>query len=139
MKGVYVLAISINKDVNVEIGALGKLLFRKGFYAYVGSAQNNLEKRLNRHFRKAAKRKFWHIDYLLAEDSARFVKAFCKEANKPEECATAQRFSVFGFPVEGFGCSDCGCKSHLFMLGDYSLLENACLNLGFKPISLPSQ
>ena len=135
-KGIYVLAISVSKNINVKIGSLGKLSFRKGFYAYIGSAQNHLEKRLNRHLKRVAKRKFWHIDYLLTENFVQVVRAFYKEANKPEECATARSFSAVGFPVKGFGCSDCDCQSHLFLFNDYSLLENTCLKLGFKCFTL---
>ena len=139
MKGIYILTILIDKGIAVKVGALGKIFFKKGFYAYVGSAQNSLEKRLNRHFKKAAKRKFWHIDYLLAENHVNIVKVFLKEAEKLEECLTAQRLGEFGVPVEGFGCSDCNCKSHLFMFSDRHLLKNTCLKLGFKHVALSCQ
>lgn len=139
LRGIYILAVMVNRDKTVRIGSLGTIQFKKGLYAYVGSAQNNLEKRLERHFKKAAKRKFWHIDYLLAEDDVSVVKAFFKKADKPEECATAQGLAKFGFSVKGFGCSDCKCESHLFMFENQSLLENACFKLGFKPFTLSCQ
>ncbi|PMB74168.1 DUF123 domain-containing protein [Candidatus Bathyarchaeota archaeon] len=139
LKGIYILTILIDKSIAVKVGAMGKIFFTQGFYAYVGSAQNSLEKRLNRHFKKAAKKKFWHIDYLLTEKHVNTVKAFFKEAEKSEECITAQRLGEIGVPVEGFGCSDCNCKSHLFMFSDRHLLENACLKLGFKPLALSCQ
>jgi len=75
VKGVYVLIISLAKDVNVKVGALGKIDFKKGTYAYVGSAQTNLLKRVERHLRKA-KRRFWHIDYLLCNSNAKILKVF---------------------------------------------------------------
>jgi DNA polymerase-3 subunit alpha len=34
------------------------------------------------------------------------------------ECKIAQLLSLFLVPVNGFGCSDCSCSSHLFMLPD---------------------
>lgn len=139
LKGIYILAISIGKNKIVKIGALGKLFFKEGFYAYVGSAQKNLEKRLARHFRKTTKKKFWHIDFLLAEECVTVVKAFVKEAEKSEECKTAQSLGTLGFPIKDFGCSDCCCTSHLSMFSDYGALENACLKLGFKPIALSCQ
>lgn len=139
LKGTYVLAILIDKGIAVKVGAMGKVFFKKGFYAYVGSAQNSLERRLNRHFKKAAKRKFWHIDYLLAENHVNLVKAFFKEAEKIEECLTAQFLGEIGIPIEGFGCSDCSCKSHLFMFSNRHLLENACLKLGFRHVVLSCQ
>jgi Uri superfamily endonuclease len=123
MRGVYVLIISIGKDITVNVGALGKVNFEKGLYAYVGSAQNNLEKRLKRHFRKV-KRKFWHIDYLLENKSVNIVRIFCKEAEKPEECRIARILSEKGFPVKLFGCSDCHCVSHLFRIDDYGFLRD---------------
>jgi len=61
MKGIYVLFISVKRDIFVKVGALGKVKFSQGTYAYVGSAQNGIEKRVIRHLRKE-KRKFWHID-----------------------------------------------------------------------------
>ena len=64
MKGIYILLISIAGRISVSVGALGDKSFQKGLYVYVGSAQNNLEKRVKRHLRKV-KRRFWHIDYLL--------------------------------------------------------------------------
>jgi Uri superfamily endonuclease len=139
LKGIYVLAISISKSKAIRIGALGKLSFSKGFYAYVGSAQNSLEKRLERHLRKEAKRRFWHIDHLLADECVTIVNAFVKEAEKSEECITAQVLGEYGFPIDGFGCSDCGCRSHLSMFSDYNALEKACLKLGFKPFRLSCQ
>ena len=47
------------KEGKIRIGSLGKITFKKGFYAYVGSAMNNLEKRVQRHLRK--KKNFYHL------------------------------------------------------------------------------
>jgi Uri superfamily endonuclease len=122
VKGVYVLIIQVDKDVDLNVGALGKLRFEKGVYAYVGSAQTNLEKRINRHFKKE-KRKFWHIDYLLDNEAAKIAKVFFKQANKTKECEIAEVIGERGEPIAGFGCSDCKCKSHLFQLKDYEFLQ----------------
>ncbi|MGB9853198.1 MAG: GIY-YIG nuclease family protein [Candidatus Bathyarchaeales archaeon] len=138
VKGIYVLAISVNKSVTIKVGALGNVTFEKGLYAYVGSAQNNLDKRLRRHF-QWAKRKFWHIDYLLANAHASVLKAFYKEAEKPEECTVARGFSEKGFAVKKFGCSDCRCVSHLFRFNTYSLLEDLCLKCGLTLYHLASE
>jgi len=139
VKGVYVLAISVNRSLNVRVCARKEFSLEAGFYAYVGSAQKCLEKRLMRHFGRTGKRRFWHVDYLLAMDCVSVIEAFCKEAEKVEECRTAQSLSALGFPVVGFGCSDCKCKSHLFRFSSLSLLEDACLKLGFKPFVLSCQ
>ena len=116
------LIIQVDKDLDVNVGALGKLRFEKGLYAYVGSAQTNLEKRIYRHFRKE-KVKFWHVDYLLDNDAAKIIKVFFKGANKVEECETAKVIGEKDKPISGFGCSDCKCKSHLFLIGDYGFLQ----------------
>ena len=120
-KGVYILVVSVSKDINVNIGALGSVNFEKGLYAYVGSAQNNLEKRIERHLRKT-KQKFWHIDYLLDDANVKVLKVFYENAGKSEECKVANKIGERCVPTKGFGSSDCKCKSHLFKLKDYQFL-----------------
>ena len=122
MKGIYVLLISISRDISIRIGALGLVSFEKGLYAYVGSAQNNLEKRIARHVGKV-KKKFWHIDYLLSDTRVTIQKVLTQEVGKPGECKLADRLCRKGFPVPGFGCSDCKCKSHLFKIRNYEFLK----------------
>lgn len=117
MKGIYVLVVSVDRDIYVKVGALGEFFFEKGVYAYVGSAQNSLEKRVDRHLTED-KQKFWHIDYLLDNEAAKVVDVFWKEASKSEECKVAGKLGERGVPTMNFGCSDCSCVSHLFMLGD---------------------
>lgn len=121
MKGVYVLLIEISKAIQEKTGRLGKIKFAKGTYAYVGSAQNNLEKRIARH-KSRNKRIFWHIDYLLNSKYAKILKVFYKKAGKKEECKTANKLSSIGVPKPGFGCSDCNCRSHLFKVNKWMLL-----------------
>jgi Uri superfamily endonuclease len=125
-KGVYILVVSVSKDINVNVGALGSVNFEKGLYAYVGSAQNNLEKRIERHLRKT-KQKFWHIDYLLDNANVEVLKVFHKKAGRLEECKIAKNISEIGVPVKGFGSSDCKCKSHLFKLKGYQFLREFML------------
>lgn len=123
MKGVYILVISVDEDIEVDVGALGSISFEKGLYVYVGSAQKSLEKRVERHLGKA-KGKFWHIDYLLDNDAVKVVKVFYKKAEKSEECRIAEKLGERGIAVKNFGCSDCGCLSHLSRIDDYGILEN---------------
>ncbi len=111
MKGIYVLLINLDKNIKIKIGSLGFLNFKKGLYAYVGSAQNNLEKRVHRHLKKE-KNLYWHIDYFLQK--AKVVKIFYKKARKEEECKTAEKLKKNYEFIPKFGCSDCKCKSHLF-------------------------
>lgn len=115
MKGVYCLIINVKKNIDAKIGSLGKLKFKKGNYIYIGSAQNNIEKRVERHF-KQKKRKYWHIDYLLNDNNVKLQKYLYKKAGKKEECKIARFLALFEEPIKNFGCSDCSCKSHLFKI-----------------------
>jgi Uri superfamily endonuclease len=120
LHGIYILLINLEKDVDVTVGAKGRIQFKKGLYAYVGSGQTNLEQRIRRHLR-GEKRKFWHIDYLLNSCAAKIVKVFFKEAENSEECIVAKTIGTKNTPIFGFGCSDCKCKSHLFHLPNFRL------------------
>lgn len=115
------LIIQVAKDINITIGVLGHLVFKKGLYAYVGSAQNNLELRVKRHLRKE-KKLFWHIDFLLKDENVKIIKVLFLVAGKEEECIIAKELSSEGKPLDGFGCSDCTCDSHLFWIKDYDFL-----------------
>jgi len=122
LKGVYILIIQLTTAAEIRVGALGTLHFAKGLYAYVGSAQNGLEKRIERHLRKE-KRRFWHVDYLLENPASRIVAVFFKEAPKTSECAIAETIGKRGEAVVSFGCSDCHCRSHLFRVNDCDFLR----------------
>jgi len=111
MKGSYVLLIRVKPAKKIRIGSLGIVEFRPGFYAYVGSAMNSLEKRVGRHL-GSKKKMFWHIDYLLRE--AEIVEVFQAESPLRLECGIAGQLSKKLTAVPGFGCSDCRCESHLF-------------------------
>jgi len=122
MKGIYVLLIAVRHNLILEIGALGPTAFGRGLYAYVGSAQISLKKRVERHLRKS-KRKFWHVDYLIAKDAVKVVKVLWKEGERKQECETARMIGQFGTAVKGFGSSDCNCKSHLFKVDNPDFLR----------------
>lgn len=117
MKGIYLLYIEISKDIKQTIGALGEIEFKKGSYVYIGSAQNNLNKRVQRHLSQN-KKLHWHIDYLLQNSNVKIVDVYFKEADKQHECLTAN--SLKGKPVKNFGCSDCKCESHLIRISAIS-------------------
>ena len=122
MKGVYVLIIIVAKNICVKVGALGLIEFKHGLYAYVGSAQNNLNKRLERH-QRLEKKEFWHIDYLLTNKQAKIMKIFHTKAPRSEECKLSAQLSKNGRPIVGFGSSDCNCTSHLFKIQEYEFLK----------------
>ena len=111
MKGCYILIIELKENITIQIGKIGNKLFKKGFYAYIGSALNGLEHRINRHLRKEKKIR-WHIDYILQH--GKIIKIFYKENDKKEECSVAKKFDGELLSISNFGSSDCKCNSHLF-------------------------
>jgi len=114
MRGTYVLLIEVEKEKSIQVGKLGKFTFCKGFYVYVGSAKNNLDKRVERHIGRG-KKLFWHIDYLLSTPEVKVREVWVKEGEW--ECHLARRMArsrIFQVPVREFGSSDCTCKAHLF-------------------------
>jgi len=131
MKGSYLLLIELKDDKTIQVGKLGKIFFRKGFYVYVGSALNGLEHRINRHLR-LEKKVHWHIDYLLG--SAKIVNVFLRESTGRCECKIADELSNKLEFVAGFGCSDCKCKSHLFY-GSHVKIIQAIENLQMEHYS----
>ncbi|MDI6689916.1 MAG: GIY-YIG nuclease family protein [Actinomycetota bacterium] len=111
MKGVYGLLLKLPRDDEFEIGKLGPVEFKSGYYVYIGSALGSLKARINRH-RKLKKNLRWHIDYLVAK--AIVVEIIYAETTEKKECNIARGLSRYFNSIANFGSSDCGCQSHLF-------------------------
>ncbi len=111
--GIYALIIKLSKRKEIKIGRLGTFVFPKGYYVYTGSAQNGLEKRINRHH--SSEKKFhWHIDYLLSH--AKVIKVVSYVGRKGEcelNDMTGQSAGATQI-VKKFGSSDCSCAAHLY-------------------------
>jgi sugar fermentation stimulation protein A len=116
-RGSYLLILNLKQNRKIDVGKLGKLHFRKGFYIYVGSAMANLSKRIERH-RHSRKRRHWHIDELRAV--AEFHSALAIRSSDRLECEIAKAMSeIAEWSVPGFGSTDCSCETHFFgMAGD---------------------
>ena len=116
MKGVYVLVLKLDRDTKIHTGSLGELHLKRGFYAYVGSALGaGGFKRVTRHFNVASGRnpaRKWHIDHLLP--CSEVVCTVLMPTEEALECKVAKTLGEFSEGIEGFGCTDCGCSSHLF-------------------------
>tara|TARA_B100001971_G_C18232042_1_gene564552 strand:- start:688 stop:1047 length:360 start_codon:yes stop_codon:yes gene_type:complete len=103
--------IYLNSKKKIKVGKRGSVDFKKGYYCYVGSALNNLSKRVERHKRKEKKIR-WHIDYLLKHAKVIGVKMI--KTNKKIECSVNNKVSdVSTQVIDSFGSSDCRCKGHL--------------------------
>ncbi|MBN1390598.1 MAG: GIY-YIG nuclease family protein [Candidatus Thermoplasmatota archaeon] len=111
----YILLLELEEDICVVIGALGEIGLRRGWYAYCGSAKAGLWGRVKRHLSDPVKKR-WHIDHITPHASDR--KVLWREYQEGLECRTASYLSKRYEAVKGFGSSDCGCRSHLFFLGD---------------------
>ena len=111
MNGSYLLLIKLNDDRYIKYGIRKNYFFKKGFYIYVGSALNNLEKRMERHLR-INKKNYWHIDFLL--NFGKITNIFYRESVFKEECFIANLLKEIFLPIADFGSSDCKCKTHLF-------------------------
>ena len=127
--GVYLFMMRIERERTVATGSLGKVVYRPGWYVYVGSAKRGLESRINRH-RMKKKTLRWHVDYLSVEASE--VKAFPIYTDLDLECALAASVEFGGGkPVPRFGCSDCACGSHLFWYEDTPLHHRGFVDILF--------
>jgi len=126
MKGCYILIIKLNDTKEIEVGKLGKIEFKAGIYAYVGSGMNNVIKRVLRHF-KREKRRRWHIDYLTTQADEMY--AIILPISIKIECLLAKILSMHFEPIDKFGCSDCNCRSHLFYIKPFVPTASFCLKL----------
>jgi Uri superfamily endonuclease len=93
-RGTYVLVLYIHRRLEIEVGALGALTFKAGWYLYVGSAMSGLRARIRRHFNKR-KLRYWHIDYLT--NVAHIDGAAILESNDRLECIIAHKLQM-GWP-----------------------------------------
>ncbi len=131
LKGIYLLILRIRKNTEIKVGSLGGIVFQRGYFIYVGSAQNNLIKRVQRHL-SGDKKLRWHIDYLTTAENVDVVKVLYRESQKNAECETASVLSETAESVKGFGSSDCRCNSHLFWSG----LKNGISFKGFSELEI---
>ena len=113
--GTYVLVLRCHESRPVQIGRWGELKTRPGYYLYVGSAfgPGGLLARVSRHCREG-KRKHWHIDYLREFTNPSSAWYSYGPERLEHTWAEAIGQTKHLVPIEGFGCSDCRCESHLF-------------------------
>lgn len=119
MKGSYILVMKLKDNSRIRIGKLGLIDFPKGYYCYVGSALGksvNVENRIGRH-KKLSKEKSgklkWHVDYFLINPNSSIIDIIVIKNNERLECDISEKLErVASKSINGFGCSDCDCKSH---------------------------
>lgn len=116
-KGAYALFLHLPEDVTMDVGSLGQVSLERGTYCYIGSAMNGLDQRISRHLRREKKIR-WHIDRLTT--IADKMEAY--ETSEIKECELRDIAEECGMipSVKGFGCSDCGCRTHLLSVSPRS-------------------
>lgn len=127
--GTYTLVAELTETARLDVGALGRVKFPAGGYAYTGSAfgPGGLS-RVERHHRIAAGEhdvRHWHIDSLLGDSSVSIVSVVVTR-EIDIECAVAS--ALESGPVDGFGSSDCTCPSHLSFRPSVERLETDVRN-----------
>jgi len=113
-KGSYALILALKQDCEIEVGQLGCLSFKAGYYGYAGSARGagGLAARLKRHFRRE-KAFRWHVDYFRARADVIGVW-LTTEGSECEIAAALRDLPAAGVGAPGFGASDCRrCDTHL--------------------------
>ncbi len=131
MKGVYLLLLQLDESQQITVGRFGVQHFSKGFYAYVGSAMNGIESRMNRHLSNDKKR-FWHIDYLL--DKARVFEVVLIPTEEKLECILAMALRGKLLCISRFGSSDCDYQGHLCFTSKRYELEIRVVKVLSEPI-----
>ncbi|UCE15252.1 MAG: GIY-YIG nuclease family protein [Candidatus Bathyarchaeota archaeon] len=120
-KGTYTLIVFLRKEAQLKVRKLGTQRFSAGYYTYTGSAlgtgASSLKQRVMRHLQKR-KRKFWHIDFLLAHENAAVSAVIAAQTDGKAECnmnLSLKKKLEAKILVAGFGASDCkqNCESHL--------------------------
>ncbi|MGD2085428.1 MAG: DNA/RNA nuclease SfsA [Candidatus Aminicenantes bacterium] len=112
-KGSYLLIFHNNQPFTKIIGSLGEREFRQGYYVYVGSAMQALDKRIKRHLRKSKTRR-WHLDHI-SPGTMKIEKVYpIRRQDRIEEALARGVLEICDDYVKGFGASDSGLPSHFF-------------------------
>ena len=114
--GSYVLVLRLLDPISLTIGKLGEFQFDAGWYHYSGSAMGGLRGRISSHL-KRGQRLHWHIDYLSSSITDPVIEEiWWVEGSTRRECDWAKALGSLRRTrhlVDGFGSSDCRCRSHL--------------------------
>ena len=114
--GAYALILENARSARLDVGRLGSIELRPGFYVYVGSAlgPGGLQARVGRHL-GPMRAVHWHIDYL--KRALRIVEVWYVLDSVRREHAWAEALGGLAgasIAMPGFGASDCRCAAHLF-------------------------
>ncbi|MCU0287674.1 MAG: DNA/RNA nuclease SfsA [Acidobacteria bacterium] len=130
-KGSYILVFFNEKPFKKIIGSLGQREFKKGYYVYVGSALQGLEKRIKRHLRQTKKIR-WHLDYI-SPQCMKVKKIYpILRSDRIEVELARKMMEICDEFVPGFGASDSTMDSHFFYFRESPCCIRAFLDLLFN-------
>ena len=112
----YVVLTSVPRCTTVPVGALGRVVFERGWYAYVGSAARARRARVARHL-ALDKPLRWHADYLFAAFPARRAWLVDGAAGECELAGALAALPGASRRPRRFGAGDCRCAGHLVHFG----------------------
>lgn len=113
--GTYALLLEATAEARIQVGRWREIDLQCGYYIYIGSAfgPGGVAARVLRH-QRLQKKNHWHIDYLRQHCDVIGAWYSYHPARLEHKWAAALD-RVAGYTgIKGFGCSDCGCNSHLF-------------------------
>jgi Uri superfamily endonuclease len=114
--GTYALLLWSAAHRRIQVGRLGAIQLRRGWYVYVGSARGpgGVRARLAHHLR-VARRPHWHVDYLRRHAAIREIwTSYDARADEHRWARVLAAAEGAQAPCAGFGSSDCSCGNHLF-------------------------
>ena len=111
----YVVVTYVSRRTTVSVGALGPVVFERGWYAYVGSAARARRARVTRHLATGKPRR-WHADYLFAAFPARRAWLVDGAAGECELAGALAALPGAARRPPRFGAGDCRCAGHLVRL-----------------------
>ena len=111
----YVVLTYVPRRTTVPVGALGPIVFERGWYAYVGSAAKARRARVARHL-ATGKPLRWHAAYLFTVFPARRAWLVDGAAGECELAGALAALPGAARRPHGFGAGDCRCAGHLVRL-----------------------
>jgi len=111
----YVVLTYVPRRTTVPLGALGPVVFERGWYAYVGSAARARRARVARHL-APDKPLRWHADYLFTAFPARRAWLVDGAAGECELAGALAALPGASRRSRRFGAGDCRCAGHLVRL-----------------------
>ena len=113
--GTYALVFHSSAPFQAVAGKLGLVFLSRGTWVYVGSAfgPGGLRSRLSHHL-KPSHRPHWHIDYIKSDLRPVEIWTTTDPVKREHDWATLlSALDGASRPIEGFGATDCKCRSHL--------------------------